>query len=202
MLLNATTLALLTQAVNAAYMTGLDKKSAPWEILANRIPSSTGENIYPYIKSIGSIRKWVGDRVIQNLAKGEFKLGNEDFEQTEGIPRNAIMDDQYGVYMPRFEQMGRNVANFPAQKLYALLKSGFESLRGRIPGLLHLEVGVDDSRIDYACDVVLLTEFASREALAAYADHPEHLRVRRTLGDLRTARHQVDYEIPAPLEQP
>jgi heme-degrading monooxygenase HmoA len=77
----------------------------------------------------------------------------------------------------------------------ALVKSQFESLRGRIPGLLHLEVGVDDSRIDYACDVVLVTEFDSRETLAAYADHPEHLRVRRALGDLRSARHQVDYEI-------
>ena len=76
----------------------------------------------------------------------------------------------------------------------ALIKTEFESLRGRIPGLLHLEVGVDESRIDYACDVVLCSEFASREALAAYADHPEHLRVRRTLGDLRIARHQVDYE--------
>lgn len=76
----------------------------------------------------------------------------------------------------------------------ALLKSQFESLRGRIPGLLHLEVGVDESRIDYACDVVLVTDFASREALAAYAHHPEHLRVRQALGALRTARHQVDYE--------
>jgi len=78
----------------------------------------------------------------------------------------------------------------------ALVKGEFESLRGRVPGLLHLEVGVDESRIDYACDVVLVTEFASREALAAYAEHPEHLRVRRTLGDLRVARHQVDYEVP------
>lgn len=78
----------------------------------------------------------------------------------------------------------------------ALVKAEFESLRGRVPGLLHLEVGVDESRIDYACDVVLVTEFASREALAAYAEHPEHLRVRRTLGDLRVARHQVDYEVP------
>lgn len=77
----------------------------------------------------------------------------------------------------------------------ALLKSEFESLRGRVPGLRHLEVGVDESRIDYACDVVLYTEFDSREALAAYASHPEHLRVRRTLGDLRSARHQVDYEV-------
>jgi Stress responsive A/B Barrel Domain len=80
----------------------------------------------------------------------------------------------------------------------ALLKTEFESLRGRIPGLLHLEVGIDDSRIDYACDVVLVTEFDSRQALADYAQHPEHLRVRRVLGDLRSARHQVDYEIQQP----
>jgi hypothetical protein len=79
-----------------------------------------------------------------------------------------------------------------------LLKTEFESLRGRIPGLLHLEVGIDDSRIDYACDVVLVTEFESRQALADYAQHPEHLRVRRALGDLRSARHQVDYEVHQP----
>jgi heme-degrading monooxygenase HmoA len=79
-----------------------------------------------------------------------------------------------------------------------LVRSEFESLRGRIPGLLRLELGIDDSRVDYACDVVLYTEFASREALAAYADHPEHLRVRRALGDLRIARHQVDYEVADP----
>jgi hypothetical protein len=85
----------------------------------------------------------------------------------------------------------------------ALVKREFESLRGRVPGLLHLEVGVDESRIDYACDVVLYSEFASREALAAYAEHPEHLRVRRTLGDLRSARHQVDYRTdPAPPPAP
>jgi hypothetical protein len=78
-----------------------------------------------------------------------------------------------------------------------LLRREFEGLSGRIPGLRRLEIGVDESRIDYACDVVLYTEFDSREALAAYAEHPEHLRVRRALGDLRTARHQVDYEVDA-----
>ena len=76
----------------------------------------------------------------------------------------------------------------------AQVKAAFESLRGRVPGLLQLEVGVDESRIDYACDVVLYTEFDSRAALAAYAEHPEHLRVKRALGDLRIARHQVDYD--------
>ena len=76
-----------------------------------------------------------------------------------------------------------------------VLKRSFESLRGRIPGLLHLEIGVESSRIDYACDVVLYSEFESQAALDAYAVHPEHQRVKQELADLRIARHQVDYRV-------
>lgn len=75
----------------------------------------------------------------------------------------------------------------------ARLQSSFHSLRGRIPGLLHLEIGVDSSGVDYACDVVLYSEFESQAALDGYAVHPEHHRVKNELADLRIARHQVDY---------
>ena len=78
----------------------------------------------------------------------------------------------------------------------AQIERSFAGLRGKIPGLLHLEIGVDASRVDYACDVVLYSEFESQAALDAYATHPEHLRIKRELLDLRTARHQVDYEVP------
>jgi hypothetical protein len=74
-----------------------------------------------------------------------------------------------------------------------VVKKAFLDLKDRIPGLIHLEVGVDVSQVEYACDMVLLTDFESVEALTAYADHPEHLRIRAELGDLRIARHQVDY---------
>lgn len=76
-----------------------------------------------------------------------------------------------------------------------LVKQQFEGLRGLIPGLLFIEIGVDLSRVDYACDVVLLAEFDCQQSLDAYAHHPEHLRVRNELGDLRTARYQVDYSV-------
>jgi hypothetical protein len=76
----------------------------------------------------------------------------------------------------------------------ALVKSEFESLRGQVPGLLSLEIGVDESRVDYACEVVLIADFADRQALADYATHPAHLRARSRVGDVRSARHQVDYE--------
>lgn len=73
------------------------------------------------------------------------------------------------------------------------VKAAFEGLRGRIEGLTHVEVGVDISEVDYACDLVLVSEFADRAALEAYGSHPEHLRVRQELADLRVARFQVDY---------
>lgn len=75
------------------------------------------------------------------------------------------------------------------------VRNAFEDLKGRIKGLNHIEVGLDVSNVDYACDVVLIAEFADASALKAYATHPEHLRVREELGDLRIGRFQVDYPI-------
>jgi hypothetical protein len=68
------------------------------------------------------------------------------------------------------------------------VKSRFERLRGIIPGMTHLEIGVYFSRY-----IVLYAEFESREALAAYATHPAHLQIRDELEGVRIARHQVDY---------
>jgi hypothetical protein len=91
----------------------------------------------------------------------------------------------------------------PAEKQanIARLQASFHSLRGRVPGLLHLEIGADTSAAEYACDVVLYSEFASQSALEAYATHPEHLRVKKEIGDMRTHRYQVDYPalLPPPL---
>ncbi|MEX3815165.1 Dabb family protein [Paraburkholderia sp. BR13439] len=103
--------------------------------------------------------------------------------------------------MIRHIVMWRVRGDTPAERETAsnLVKRKFEGLRGRIPGMRHLEVGLDYSRVDYACDAVLVTEFDSQEALEAYASHPEHLRVRNELGDLRTARFQVDYQADAAL---
>ena len=81
------------------------------------------------------------------------------------------------------------------------VKNALESLRGKVPGLVQLEIGLDESAVDYAFDVVLYGEFESKQALAAYADHPEHLRVRREIGDLRVQRHQVDYEVRSGADQ-
>jgi hypothetical protein len=76
-----------------------------------------------------------------------------------------------------------------------LVRRSFQGLNGLIPGLRYMEIGVDASHVDYACDVVLFSEFESQAALDSYAHHPDHLRVRDALAGIRIGRRQVDYEV-------
>lgn len=97
--------------------------------------------------------------------------------------------------MIRHIVMWRVAAQNDDQRLFAceLVKRQFESLSGQIPGLLRIEIGIDISRIDYAADVVLVSEFDSASALSAYANHPAHTTVREALVGIRISRQQVDY---------
>ena len=48
------------------------------------------------------------------------------------------------------------------------------SMQGKIPQLLHLEVGADLVRSDRSYDLALVTRFASLGDLQAYQIHPYH----------------------------
>lgn len=124
MIINEQSLSLLTQAVRANFMTGLERAAPTWKAIAMEVPSSTGENVYPYLRAFGNIRKWVGDRVIQNIAKGDFRIVNERYEETHSISRTVIDDGQYGIYTPVFQQVGQNVAAFPDKFAYSVFKLG------------------------------------------------------------------------------
>lgn len=86
------------------------------------------------------------------------------------------------------EAAGDKTAN--ALKLKQLL----EGLNGRIPGLLRLEVGIDFSREGESSDVVLYSEFESRQALDAYQVHPAHAEVVPFVKSVRAERRVLDYE--------
>jgi len=75
------------------------------------------------------------------------------------------------------------------------IKEKLEALRGLIPDLLSLEVGLDFERSDQASDVALYTAFPSREALAAYQVHPAHKAVMPFIAEARSERRVVDYEV-------
>ena len=75
------------------------------------------------------------------------------------------------------------------------VKAMLENMRGKIPGMLKLEVGLNFEGSDTACDISLYTEFESRDALDAYQIHPVHMKVKEFLPLVRSERRVVDYEV-------
>ena len=78
-----------------------------------------------------------------------------------------------------------------AQKVKQML----ENLKGVIPEILHLEVGMNVLPSPAAYEVALYSEFASLDALAAYQKHPEHEKCKEFIGQIAAERAVVDYEI-------
>jgi quinol monooxygenase YgiN len=74
------------------------------------------------------------------------------------------------------------------------IKEKLEGLRGRVPGMLRIEVGIDFSRTESSSDVALYSEFESRAALDAYQVHPEHKAVMPFILEARSERRLCDYE--------
>ena len=75
-----------------------------------------------------------------------------------------------------------------------LTKEKLESLRGRIPGLLAIEVGLDSSASANSGDVVLYSEFVDANALKVYQSHPLHQAVVPFVAEASSERRVVDYE--------
>jgi hypothetical protein len=75
-----------------------------------------------------------------------------------------------------------------------LIKEKLEGLKGKIPGLLAVEVGIDFSATEGSSGVVLYSEFSSREALEGYQAHPEHGALMPFISEARLERRVVDYE--------
>ena len=80
-------------------------------------------------------------------------------------------------------------------EIKAGIKSGLESLKGKIPGLLDIKVEISPLETSNA-DVMLDSSFESFEALKGYAVHPEHVAVAD--GKVRPhtkTRVAMDYEV-------
>ncbi len=68
------------------------------------------------------------------------------------------------------------------------------SMKGRIPQLKYLEVGVDVLHSECSYDIALVTKFNSLEDLKAYQAHPVHVEVAKYITSVRESAVAVDYQ--------
>jgi len=76
-----------------------------------------------------------------------------------------------------------------ALKLKALL----DACADLVPGILAFEAAVAQPGLEATYDLILNSEFTDAAALAAYADHPQHVALKPFIGAVREARQCMDY---------
>jgi hypothetical protein len=73
------------------------------------------------------------------------------------------------------------------------LKAKLEALPAQIGEIKFFEVGLNFLQASVAYDLVLVSEFESKEALYSYQTHPEHVKVANFVGKTSESRIVVDY---------
>jgi quinol monooxygenase YgiN len=75
------------------------------------------------------------------------------------------------------------------------VKQQLEELGRRIQEIKHLEVGININTTQDAFDVVLYSEFENRDDLDRYQNHPARLAFKEFIGEIRSEKRIVDYEV-------
>ncbi len=82
------------------------------------------------------------------------------------------------------------------EKSIEAARAALAGLRGQIPQLRHLEVGVNIVPTERSYDLGLVARFDSLADLQSYQDHPLHVEVVKFLQGNRQSTVSVDYETP------
>ena len=124
MLITPQVLSALFTAYRSEYQRAFTDTPTDWQRIATEVPSSSSSNTYGWLGQFPAFREWVGDRVLRDMASHAYTVVNKKFESSVSVPRDAIEDDEIGVYGPLFQEMGRAARAHPDELVFALLKAG------------------------------------------------------------------------------
>lgn len=109
--LNQNVLDTLYTSFRIQFKDGMQKASNVHEDIATPIRSvSTIEN-YPIIDQYGKMKEWIGPRTIDRLRVRTLSVKNRDFESSVRVSRNAIADEQSGIYGALVAGLGMTAQN-------------------------------------------------------------------------------------------
>lgn len=125
MLINSANLAALRTGFSTAFKNGLGMTSSLSARITTPVPATTKEQKYGWMGKLPNVRKWAGERVIQNISESDYSIKEEPWELTLGVDRDDIETDNLGIYAPLFTEMGQSTGGFKEQLIWGLLAAGF-----------------------------------------------------------------------------
>ncbi len=129
--ITAAVLSALKVGFNKSFQDGLAMAPSAWQKVATEIKSTTAVNLYGWMNNIPKMREWVGDRVLNVLKTSGYSLENKKFEDSIGVSRTDIEDDNVGMYAPLFTELGRTANEHIDESVFALLKANGDCFDGQ-----------------------------------------------------------------------
>ncbi len=105
----------------AHFQIGFKGVTALYGTLCTEVSSTAAEETYGWLGDIPKMREWIGDRVVHSLMAHGYSIRNRKFELTVGVKREDIEDDRLGIYAPRFQFLGKAVAEHPDDLVFGEL---------------------------------------------------------------------------------
>lgn len=125
MIINQETIRETFQSFNTVFNKAFQEMQPQYSCVAMEVPSETRDETYAWLGSVPSMREWIGDRQVKNLAAYGYTIQNRDFELTVSVPRNDIEDDRIGVFKPMFQDLAYSAGRHPDKLVFGLFPKAF-----------------------------------------------------------------------------
>ena len=125
MIINSASLAALRVGFKTEFQSGLDMAGLLAPRVSMTVKSTTGETKYGWLSKMTSMREWIGPRVVNNMSEASYSIVNRTFENTVGVDRNDIEDDNLSQYGTLMRDLGESARAYTEQMVWDALKGGF-----------------------------------------------------------------------------
>jgi phage major head subunit gpT-like protein len=113
---------------NKSFQDGIKLADSTYTQVATVVPSNSRANTYGWLGQFPHMQKWIGARVIKDMAAHAYSLENILYQSTVGVPRVDIEDDNIGAFAPVFQMQGQEAEAYPNRDVFSLLKTGESTL--------------------------------------------------------------------------
>ncbi len=128
MLVNKDNLTAVFINLKTIFNKAFDAAPSLWEKTTMKVPSGSSQNDYAWLSRFPKMRKWLGDKVIKQLAAFKYTIVNDDWEATVEVDRNDVDDDNIGIYAPQAQEAGFSAKQLPDEIDAELKNNAFENL--------------------------------------------------------------------------
>jgi phage major head subunit gpT-like protein len=127
MLINRANVEEVFRNIRATFQSALAAAETQYQQVATLLDTNQIVEKMDWIGTLPNWRKWVGDKVISNLAAHTYALTCEEYESSIAVKRRDLEADRLGLYAMQARSQGELAAYFPEERCSDALNAAFSA---------------------------------------------------------------------------